>query len=131
MSTGQQIPPWLQEHLGKMQQAQQNLQSIMAQKQQLDLEQHESNKALEELNKITDDETVYKYAGSILVKSNKKTLVDEIEEKKELAKTRSTILLKQEERVKQTLKDQETKINEMMKSGTTGAAQQPKTQSSK
>jgi len=127
MSTGQQIPPWLQEHLGKMQQAQQNLQSIMAQKQQLDLEQHESNKALEELNKINDDETVYKYAGSILVKSNKKTLVDEIEEKKELAKTRSTILAKQEERVKQTLKDQETKINEMMKSGTSGATQQPKT----
>ena len=127
MSTGQQIPPWLQEHLGKMQQAQQNLQSIMAQKQQLDLEQHESNKALEELNKINDDETVYKYAGSILVKSNKKTLVDEIEEKNELAKTRSTILAKQEERVKQTLKDQETKINEMMKSGTAGATQQPKT----
>ena len=127
MSTGQQIPPWLQEQLGKMQQAQQNLQSIMAQKQQLDLEQHESNKALEELNKINDDETVYKYAGSILVKSNKKTLVDEIEEKKELAKTRSTILAKQEERVKQTLKDQETKISEMMKSGTSGATQQPKT----
>jgi len=127
MSTGQQIPPWLQEQLGKMQQAQQNLQSIMAQKQQLDLEQHESNKALEELNKINDDETVYKYAGSILVKSNKKTLVDEIEEKNELAKTRSTILAKQEERVKQTLKDQETKINEMMKSGTAGATQQPKT----
>ncbi len=131
MSTGQQIPPWLQEQLGKMQQAQQNLQSIMAQKQQLDLEQHESNKALEELNKINDDETVYKYAGSILVKSNKKTLVDEIEEKKELAKTRSTILAKQEERVKQTLKDQETKINEMMKSGASGATQQPKTQPSK
>jgi len=127
MSTGQQIPPWLQEHLGKMQQAQQNLQSIMAQKQQLDLEQHESNKALEELNKINDNETVYKYAGSILVKSNKKTLVDEIEEKKELAKTRSTILAKQEERVKQTLKEQETKINEMMKSGAAGATQQPKT----
>ncbi len=127
MSTGQQIPPWLQEHLGKMQQAQQNLQSIMAQKQQLDLEQHESNKALEELNKINDNETVYKYAGSILVKSNKKTLVDEIEEKKELAKTRSTILAKQEERVKRTLKDQETKINEMMQSGTSGATQQPKT----
>ena len=86
-----------------------------------------SCKALEELNKINDDETVYKYAGSILVKSNKKTLIDEIEEKQELAKTRSTILAKQEERVKQTLKDQEAKINEMMKSGTAGATQQPKT----
>ncbi len=49
MATGQQIPPWLQEQLVKMQQAQQNLQSIMAQKQQLELEQLESDKALEEL----------------------------------------------------------------------------------
>jgi len=32
MASGQQIPPWLQEQLVKMQQAQQNLQSIMAQK---------------------------------------------------------------------------------------------------
>ena len=46
MSTGQQIPPWLQEHLMKMQQAQQNLQSILAQKQQLEMEQLESEKAL-------------------------------------------------------------------------------------
>ena len=37
MSTGQQIPPWLQEQLIKMQQSQQNLQSIMAQKQHLDI----------------------------------------------------------------------------------------------
>jgi prefoldin beta subunit len=49
MASGQQIPPWLQEQLVKMQQAQQNLQSIMAQKQQLELEQLESDKALEEL----------------------------------------------------------------------------------
>jgi len=32
MSSGQQIPPWLQEQLMKMQQAQQSLQSIHLQK---------------------------------------------------------------------------------------------------
>ena len=34
MSAGQQMPPWLQEQIGKMQQSQQNLQSILMQKQQ-------------------------------------------------------------------------------------------------
>ncbi|MEX2060197.1 MAG: prefoldin subunit beta, partial [Nitrosopumilaceae archaeon] len=34
MSSGQQIPPWLQEQLSKMQQTQQSLQSILFQKQQ-------------------------------------------------------------------------------------------------
>ncbi len=117
MSAGQKMPPWLQEQLMKMQQTQQNLQSIMAQKQQLAIDQTESDKAIEELNKAGDDDTVYKHAGSILIKSNKKDLIAELEENKELAKTRSTVLEKQEARIKQSLKEQEAKINEMMKGG--------------
>ncbi len=117
MSTGQKMPPWLQEQLMKMQQTQQNLQSIMAQKQQLAIDQTESDKAIEELNKAGDDDTVYKHAGSILIKSNKKDLIAELEENKELAKTRSTVLEKQEARIKQSLQEQEAKINEMMKGG--------------
>jgi len=106
----------------------------LTQKQHLQLEQHESDKALEELKNAKDDETVYKYAGSILVKSTKQALIDEIEEKKELAKTRQTVLAKQEERVKQTLKEQESKINELVKGASTGSSnvqQQPKTEQSK
>jgi prefoldin beta subunit len=122
MSSGQQIPPWLQEQLAKMQQAQQNLQTIFAQKQQLDLEKLESEKALEELKKANDNETVYKHAGSILIKSTKTELIAEIEEKKELANTRVTVLTKQEARIKETIKELESKINQMIKSPTSGAS---------
>lgn len=115
MSSGQQIPPWLQEQLVKMQQAQQNLQSILAQKQQLEIEKLESEKALEELKKAGENDTVYKHAGSILIKSNKNDMIAELEEKKELAKTRETVLSKQEQRIKASLKEHESKINEMMK----------------
>lgn len=115
MSSGQQIPPWLQEQLVKLQQAQQNLQSILAQKQQLEIEKLESEKALEELKKAGDNDTVYKHAGSILIKSNKNDMIAELEEKKELAKTRETVLSKQEQRIKESLKEHESKINEMMK----------------
>ena len=113
------MPPWLQEQVMKMQQSQQNLQSVMNQKQHLDIEKAETEKALEELKKIADDDSVFKQAGTVLIKSNKKTLVDELEEKIELAKTRSTVLEKQEVRVKESLKEQEAKITEMMKSGAT------------
>ena len=127
MSSGQQIPPWLQEQLTKMQQSQQSLQSIHLQKQQLEMEQIEADKALEELKKASDDNTVYKHAGSILIKSNKTDLIAELEETKELAKTRSIVLSKQEERVKESIKEQESKINEMVKSASTGGTntQQP------
>ena len=114
-----QMPPWLQEQIGKLQQSQQNLQSIMTQRQHLEMEKAETEKALEELKKIADDDSVFKQAGTVLIKSNKKTVVDELEEKIELAKTRSTVLEKQEVRVKETLKEQEAKITEMMKSGAT------------
>jgi len=114
-----QMPPWLQEQIMKLQQSQQNLQSIMTQRQHLEMEKAETEKALEELKKIADDDSVFKQAGTVLIKSNKKTLVDELEEKVELSKTRSTVLEKQEVRVKDSLKEQEAKITEMMKSGAT------------
>ena len=115
MSQNQQIPPMVQEQLSKLQQTQQNLQMIMAQKQQLELEQLETEKALVELNKANDDDAVFKHAGTILIKSNKKDLIEELEEKKELAKTKASLLAKQEERLKTGLKEQETKIQEMIK----------------
>ncbi|MEO2199827.1 MAG: prefoldin subunit beta [Nitrosopumilus sp.] len=116
MSAGQ-MPPWLQEQIGKLQQSQQNLQSIMTQRQHLEMEKAETEKAVDELKKVADGDSVFKQAGTVLIKSDKKTLVDELEEKIELAKTRSTVLEKQEVRVKETLKEQEAKITEMMKSG--------------
>jgi prefoldin beta subunit len=121
MSAGQ-MPPWLQEQLMKMQQSQQNLQAIMQQKQQIEMEKIETDKSLEELKKASDDDMVYKHAGSILIKSTKKELIDELEERKELTKTRSTVLEKQENRLKETLKEQEAKITEMMKGGTPSGA---------
>ena len=121
MSAGQ-MPPWLQEQLMKMQQSQQNLQAIMQQKQQIEMEKIETDKSLEELGKATDEDIVYKHAGSILIKSSKKELIEELEEKKELTKTRSTVLEKQESRLKETLKEQEAKITELMKGATSGGA---------
>jgi len=114
MSSNQQIPPMVQEQLAKLQQTQQNFQSIIMQKQQLESEKLETEKALEELKKTSDDELVFKHAGTIMIKSNKKDLIEELEEQVELAKTKASLLVKQEDRLKTTLKEQETKIQEMI-----------------
>nr|AIE97624.1 hypothetical protein [uncultured marine thaumarchaeote KM3_01_F07] len=121
MSSNQQIPPLVQEQLAKLQQTQQNFQSIQMQKQQLESEKHETEKALEELKKASDDESVFKHAGTIMIKSNKKDLIDELEEQIELAKTKASLLVKQEERLKIALKEQETKIQEIMRPSSTNA----------
>ena len=74
MSSGQ-MPPWLQEQLMKMQQSQQNLQSIMTQKQHLEIEKAETEKALEELKKVADGDAVFKHAGTVLIKSTKQAQI--------------------------------------------------------
>jgi len=119
MSSNQQIPPMVQEQLAKFQQTQQNFQSIIMQKQQLESEKLEIEKALEELKKASDDELVFKHAGTIMIKSNKKDLIEELEEQVELAKTKVSLLVKQEDRLKTTLKEQETKIQEMIQNSST------------
>ena len=125
MSAGQQMPPWLQEQISKLQQSQQNLQSIMAQKQQVEMDSAEADKALEELKKAGDDDQVFKHASSILIKSTKNVLIEELEEKKELAKTQITVLTKQEERIKVSLQEQEKKIQEMLKNPTSPDSNTP------
>ena len=120
MSSNPQIPPMVQEQLAQFQQTQQNFQSILMQKQQLESQKLETEKALEELKKAGDDEAVFKHAGTIMIKSDKKALLEELEEQMELAKTKASLLAKQEERLKATLQEQETKIQEMMKGPPTG-----------
>ena len=125
MSSNQQIPPWLQEQVARLQQTQQNLQMTVSQKQQLEFENIETEKSLEELKKVSDDDAVFKFAGTILVKSNKQTLLEDLEEKKELIKTRTTVLAKQEDRLKTSLKEQESKIQEMIKNPSAMGTKQP------
>ena len=125
MSSNQQIPPWLQEQIARLQQTQQTLQMTVSQKQQLEFENIETEKSLEELKKVSDDDAVFKFAGTILVKSNKQTLLEDLEEKKELIKTRTTVLAKQEDKLKTSLKEQESKIQEMIKNPSAMGVKQP------
>lgn len=118
----QELPPWLREQLSRLQQLQQNLQAVMMQKQQVELEIVETDRALEELRKIEGDNAVYKGAGPLLIKTNKDDVLKELEERKELSNTRLTVLGKQEIRIKDNLKEVENKINQMIRGmqGATG-----------
>ena len=118
--SNQEVPPWLKEQLERYEQLQQNLQSILVQKQQIDLESIEIDKALEELNKSADDVKVYKSAGTVMVSSNKADVVKNLTESKDLSNTKITVLNKQEERLKESLKEVQEKLDEAMKRSTTG-----------
>ncbi|HZW57798.1 MAG TPA: prefoldin subunit beta [Nitrososphaerales archaeon] len=116
------VPPWLREQLARFEQLQQNLQAILVQKQQVELESAEVNRALTELRKAAEGDAIYKSAGSILIKANKDELVKELEDKKELATTRSAVLGKQEQRVRENIRELQAKLEDAVKGRGPGPA---------
>ncbi|MGA3190898.1 MAG: prefoldin subunit beta [Candidatus Bathyarchaeia archaeon] len=106
------LPPQVQERLLRLQQLQQTLQSVVGQKQQVEMELMEIDQALNELQKLADDAVIYKAAGSLLVKSEKTRVTTDLNDRKELLKTRITVLGKQEERLRGQLKDVQTKLQQ-------------------
>jgi prefoldin beta subunit len=106
------LPPNVQERLLRLQQLQQTLQSILAQKQQVDMEKTEVEQTLAELQKTPDDAVIYKAIGSLLVKSEKPKVNEELAERKSLLDTRSTVMTRQEERIRGQVKEAQTKLQE-------------------
>jgi len=94
----------------------------LVQKQQLEIESSELDRAITELKKAGAGDAVYKSAGSVLIKANKDELLKEMEEKKELSSTRTTVLGKQETRVRENIKELQSKIEDALKGRTSAPA---------
>ena len=109
------LPPQLQEQLLRLQQLQQTLQVVVSQRQQLELERSEVDRALSELEKMADDSIIYKSVGSLLIKSEKKKVIDELHERKELVETRITVLTRQQTRAEERAKELQQLIQERLK----------------
>lgn len=87
----------------------------MSQKQQLEIEVSETDKAILELDKVTDQVPVYKSVGSLLVRSDRQSLLAELKERKELLGTRITVLGRQEERTRERIKELQDKLQEKLR----------------
>jgi len=78
----------------ELQALEQNLQSVLMQKQAFQLEFSEAENAIEELGKSGDE--VYKIAGNIMVKSSKENIIKDMIQKKNLITLRLKSLGNQE-----------------------------------
>jgi len=106
------LPPQIQQRLLRLQQLQQTLQGVMAQKQQLTLQLTEVEQAASELEKLTETAVIYKSIGALLVKSEKDKVTTELTERKELLKMRVDVLGKQETRLRTQAKDLQEKLQQ-------------------
>jgi len=81
----------------------QNLQSILMQKQTFQIELAETQGALEELEKSGED--VYKIIGQLMLKSDKPGMKAELEEKKKMLELRLKTLENQEKSITEKLEE--------------------------
>ena len=107
-----QLPPQIQQRLLRLQQLQQTLQGVMAQKQQLEMQLSEVEHAQSELEKMKETAVIYKSIGALLVKSEKDKVTAELTERKELLKMRVDVLVKQEERLRTQVKELQEKLQQ-------------------
>jgi len=106
------LPPQIQQRLLRLQQLQQTLQGVLAQKQQLTLQLSEVENAASELDKLNETAVIYKSIGALLVKSKKDKVTTELTERKELLKMRVDVLAKQETRLRTQAKDLQEKLQQ-------------------
>ena len=114
----EEVPAWLKERIARFEELQRSLQAVLLQKRQVELEISEVDHSLSELKKSSVEDTVYKFSGQILIKVKKDEILKELEEKLDLDKARTTILAKQEEKLKQSMTELQSKINSALTSQT-------------
>ncbi len=92
------------------QQLQQQLQTIMMQKEQYRIQLAEFEKAADDLKNTKSDE-IFKVSGTILIKSSKKAVQKDLEEQKETLDVRMKTFDKQENLLRDKLMEVQKKLS--------------------
>ncbi len=90
------IPPRVQNQLAMLQQMQQQLQTVVSQKAQYELTIREARRAIEDLDDVSDDATVFMNVGSVMMQKSKEQVLASLNERVETLELRVKSLEKQE-----------------------------------
>jgi len=93
------LPPQIQNQLAQLQQLQQQAQAVISQKSQIEVLIRETDAALKELDKSSDETIIYKSVGELLFRAEKPKLIEELKERKDMMDLRLKTMSKQEERI--------------------------------
>jgi prefoldin beta subunit len=112
------LSPKVQNQIAQFQQLQQQLQSVLNQKFQMDAQVREMQRTMEELNKAPEDAVIYRSIGSLLIKADsRETVLKEIEEDKETMEIRVKTLERQEKSLKDRYQVLQDQLNKALSAG--------------
>jgi prefoldin beta subunit len=112
------IPPQVQNQLAQLQQVQQQAQALAMQKNQMESMKKESEMALDELEKLSDDAVVYRAVGDLQIQSNKDDTITKLKERLETLSLRLQSITRQEERISKRFTQLQEQLKQAM--GTQG-----------
>ena len=103
------LSQYIQNQIRQAQQLEAQIEQVANQKYQLDMRIKELEKTLKELEAINEETPVYKSVGNILYQvEDKKKLLDDLSEQKELSEIRIKTLEKQQKTLEEKYKELET-----------------------
>ncbi|GGM74491.1 prefoldin subunit beta [Thermogymnomonas acidicola] len=109
------LSTYIQNQIRQAQQLETQIEQIATQRYQLDLRVKEIEKTLKELEKVPEGVPVYKNLGTVMYQvQDKKTVVDELTEQKELTEIRLKTLEKQQKALEDKYKELEGLIKQRM-----------------
>jgi len=115
------LSPKLQNQINQYQQLQQQLQMVMAQRNQYSLQLDEVQRSLDELAKTGPDTTTYRNVGSLLIKVDKlDDLKKELEESKDTLGIKIKSLERQENQLKERFTSLRTELQTALQSAGAG-----------
>jgi prefoldin beta subunit len=97
MST--ELPPQVQNQIAQLQQLQQQAQTLLSQKSQIEMIIRETESAVKELEASDEGAVIYKSVGEVLFKADRSKLIEELKDKKDVLDLRLKTLEKQEDRI--------------------------------
>lgn len=111
----EEISPQMRNQLMLFDQLRQQAQMITLQRQQVEMKTEENRMALEALEKARDEDPVYRSIGSILIQTDKKSMIEKIKEEDETLGIRLKALKNQEEKIKERLTNLQAQIQSALK----------------
>ncbi len=115
------VNAYLQAQLKRAQQLQQQLETVVAQKYQMEIMAKDIEKTLEELDKLAGDERIYRSVGAIMVEvRDAGKLKEELREEKELLEMRIKTMEKQQKLLEDKYREVQQEVMRVYQGGAPG-----------
>jgi len=105
MDASSQLSQDTRERLLRLQQLQNTLQTLTAQRQRLEAELNETERALKALEEVPPEKKIYKSVGALLVEKDKEAVVKDLIERKELLDIRVKTMSSQEDKAQKRVQE--------------------------